>query len=163
MRRGHEGLPVVSTGAGRMATAICFEADFPEFIRQAGRDDADLLILPVNEWKSIKDIHFQMHVFRAIENGVPLVRAAASGLSAAIDPWGRVLSLSDFYADGDRTMTAQLPMGRIPTLYARTGDWFSWLCVAGLAVRLAVAMIGAAERSVVQRMTRQLFAFGGTQ
>jgi apolipoprotein N-acyltransferase len=80
MRRGHEGIPVVSTDIGRMAAAICFEADFPDFIRQAGRNDADLLIVPVNEWKSIKNIHFQMHVFRAIENGVPLVRAAASGL-----------------------------------------------------------------------------------
>ena len=78
MRRGHEGVPVVATDTGRMAAAICFEADFPDFIRQAGQNDADLLILPVNEWKSIKNIHFQMHVFRAIENGVPLVRAAAS-------------------------------------------------------------------------------------
>jgi len=155
MRRGHDGIPVVSTDAGRMATAICFEADFPDFIRQAGRAKADLLIVPVNEWKAIKNIHFRMHVFRAIENGVPMVRAAASGLSAAIDPWGRVLSISDFYADGDRTMTAQLPMGRIPTLYALTGDWFAWLCVAGLALMLAVAMMSAAERSVVQVMTRQ--------
>jgi apolipoprotein N-acyltransferase len=150
MRRGHGGLRVVATDTGRMAAAICFEADFPDFIRQAGRNDADLLIVPVNEWKSIKNIHFQMHVFRAIENGVPLVRAAASGLSAAVDPWGRVLSMSDFYAAGDRTMTAQVPIGRIPTLYARTGDWFSWLCVAGLAAMLAVALIGTAQRSVMQ-------------
>ena len=163
MRRGHDGIPVVATDTGRMAAAICFEADFPDFIRQAGQNDADLLILPVNEWKSIKNIHFHMHVFRAIENGVPLVRAAASGLSAAIDPWGRVLSMSDFYADGDRTMTAQLPMGRIATLYARTGDWFSWLCVTGLAALLAVAIINAAERSVVQLMTRQLLVFGRTK
>ena len=127
------------------------------------RDDADLLIVPVNEWKSIKTIHFHMHVFRAIENGVPLVRAAASGLSAAIDPWGRVLSMSDFYADGDRTMTAQLPLGRIPTLYARTGDWFSWLCVGGLAIMLAVAMISAAERSVAQLLTHQVFVLGRTK
>ena len=164
MRRGHEGVPVVATDTGRMAAAICFEADFPDFIRQAGQNDADLLILPVNEWKSIKNIHFQMHVFRAIENGVPLVRAAASGLSAAIDPWGRVLSMSDFYAAGDRTMTAQLPMGRIPTLYARrSGDWFSWLCVAGLAAMFAVVMIGTAQRSVMQLMTRELFVFGRTK
>ena len=81
---------------------------------------------------------------------MPLVRAAASGLSVAIDPWGRVLSMSDFYAAGDRTMTAQLPMGRIPTLYARSGDWFSWLCVAGLAAMLSVVMIGTARRSMVQ-------------
>jgi apolipoprotein N-acyltransferase len=156
MQRGHEGIPVVATKIGRMAAAICFEADFPEFIRQAGRSDADLLILPVNEWKEIKNLHFQMHVFRAIENGVPLVRAAADGLSAAIDPWGRVLSVSDFYAGGDRTMIAQLPMGRIPTLYARAGDWFSWLCVAGLAATLVAVMLNAAQGSVVQLVVRQL-------
>ena len=50
---------------------------FPEFIRQAAQGSADLLIVPVNDWKEIKDIHFQMAAFRAIENGVPLVRAAA--------------------------------------------------------------------------------------
>src|SRR4029450_561218 len=90
MRRGHDGIPVVATVAGRMGAAICFEADFSDFMSQAGRNDADLLILPVNDWRSIKNIHFQMHVFRAIENGMPIVRAAASGLAAAIDPWGRV-------------------------------------------------------------------------
>jgi apolipoprotein N-acyltransferase len=160
MRRGYDGIPVVATDTGRMAAAICFEADFPELIRQAGRNDADVLIVPVNEWRAIKNIHFQMHVFRAIENGVPLVRAAASGMSAAIDPWGRVLSTSDFFAPGDRTMTAQLPSGRIPTLYARAGDWFSWLCVAGLAAILAVTTISTVERSTVQLVTRELFVFG---
>jgi apolipoprotein N-acyltransferase len=163
MRRGHDGIPVVATDTGRMAAAICFEADFPDFIRQAGQHRADLLILPVNEWKSIKSIHFQMHVFRAIENGVPLVRAAASGLSGAVDPWGRVLSVSDFHAAGDRTMTAELPLGRIPTLYARSGDWLSWLCVVGLAAMLAVVMISPAQRSVMELMTRELSVFGRTR
>ena len=158
MRRGHEGIPVVSTAIGRISAAICFEADFPDFIRQAGRADADLLIVPANDWKSIKDIHVRMHVFRAIENGVPIVRAAASGLSVAVDPWGRVLSMSDFYAAGDRTMTAQVPVGRIRTLYARSGDWFSWLCVAGLTAMLAVVMIGTAGRSVVQLGQRTITA-----
>src|SRR4029077_19743770 len=106
MRRGAGLASVVSTRDGRIAGAICFEADFPEFIRYQTGQNADLLIVPVNDWKSISDIHFRMHAFRAIENGVPLVRAAASGRSAAIDPWGRVLGVSDFFASGDRTMTA---------------------------------------------------------
>jgi len=37
-----------------------------------------------------------------------------------------------------------LPMGRIPTLYARSGDWFSWLCVAGLTAMISMVMIGTA-------------------
>ena len=72
MEPGDGHMPVVATTAGRMATAICFDADFPEFIRQAGQGRADLLIVPANEWKDIKNVHVQMAAFRAIENGVPL-------------------------------------------------------------------------------------------
>jgi apolipoprotein N-acyltransferase len=76
------------------------------------------------------------------ENGAPLVRAAASGLSAAFDAWGRVLAVSDFFAPGDRTMIAQVPVGHVGTLYAKTGDLFAWLCVAGLAVGVWIAAVG---------------------
>ena len=134
-------MPIIATKEGRIATAICFDDAFPEFIRQASQGSADLLIVPVNEWKEIKDIHFQMTAFRAIENGMPLVRAAASGLSSAFDPWGRVLGVADYFAPGDRTMTAQVPLGHIPTLYARTGDLFAWLCVAALALLLPAALL----------------------
>jgi apolipoprotein N-acyltransferase len=139
MRPGDGRVPVTATRDGRIATAICFDADFPEFIRQAAQGSADLLIVPANDWKAIKDIHFQMAAFRAIENGVPLVRAASSGLSSAFDPWGRVLGLADYFAAGDRTMTVQVPLGGVRTLYARTGDLFAWLCVAGLVAALGIA------------------------
>ena len=117
-----------------MAAAICFDADFPEFIRQASQGAADLLIVPANDWGEIKNIHPQMAAFRAIENGVPLVRPAASGISTAFDAWGRVLGMTDYFSPGDRTLTVQVPAGRVSTLYARTGDLFAWLCVAGLIV-----------------------------
>ena len=152
MKVGDGRVPVVSTPEGRIATAICFDADFPEFIRQAGQGFADLLIVPANEWREIKDVHMQMAAFRAIENGVPLVRPAASGLSSAFDPWGRVLSVSDFFAAGDRTMTAQVPLGHVPTLYARTGDLFAWLCVIGLGAAIWITAVhrlaGLAVRAV---------------
>jgi len=81
-----------------MAAAICYDGSFPEFIRQASDGSADLLILPVNDFKSVRIAHFQMHAFRAIETGIPIVRAAASGISGAFDPWGRVLAFTDFFA-----------------------------------------------------------------
>ena len=52
------------------------------------------------------------------------------------DPWGRILAVSDFFSPGDRTLTAQVPIGGFRTLYARTGDLFAWLCVAGLVAAL---------------------------
>jgi apolipoprotein N-acyltransferase len=141
MKVGNGHMGMAETKDGRIATAICYDADFPEFIHQSGQAAADLLIVPANEWKAIKEVHYQMAAFRAIENGVPLVRPAASGISTAFDPWGRLLGTADFFAPGDRTMTAQVPVGGIRTLYARTGDLFAWLCVGGLVAALAVAWI----------------------
>jgi apolipoprotein N-acyltransferase len=81
-----------------------------------------------------------MHVFRAIENGMPLVRAAAVGLSAAVDPWGRLLGVSDHFAPGEATLVVQVPIGHVPTIYGRVGDLFGWLCVVGFALVLALAL-----------------------
>jgi apolipoprotein N-acyltransferase len=138
MRRGDGRLPIVDMPEGRLATAVCFDADFPELMRQTGQGGADLLVVPANEWRKVKDVHVQMAVFRAIENGVSLLRPASFGISSAVDPWGRVLAMSDHFSAGDRTMTAQVPMGHIATLYARTGDLFAWLCVVGVLAAVVV-------------------------
>ena len=141
MRRGDGRLPVVATEVGRLATAICFDADFPEFVRQAGQGEADVLIVPANEWKAIKSVHAQMAAFRAIENGASLLRPAASGISSAVDPWGRVLGVADSFAPGDGTLTVQVPMTGVRTLYPRIGDLFAWLCVAGLVGSLGLTIM----------------------
>jgi apolipoprotein N-acyltransferase len=148
MRRGDGRLPVAATSDGRMAAAICYDGSFPEFIRQAADSAADLLILPVNDWKPVRIAHFQMHAFRAIETGIPIVRAAASGISGAFDPWGRVLGFTDFFAPGDRSLTVQLPVGGVRTMYARIGDALAWLCVAALAATLAISILRRAQSYV---------------
>jgi apolipoprotein N-acyltransferase len=99
--------------------------------------------------KEVKDIHFQMQAFRAIENGFPLVRAASNGISTAFDPWGRVLGLADDFAADDGTMTAQVPIGGMRTLYTGTGDLFAWLCVAALAIGLGAAAFAPRARSPI--------------
>jgi len=128
-----------------MAAAICYDGSFPEFIRQAAAGGADLLILPVNDWKAVRMAHFQMHAFRAIETGIPIVRAAASGISGAFDSWGRVLAFTDFFAPGGGSVTVQLPVGGVRTMYARIGDAFAWLSVAALAAMLGVAIAGRTQ------------------
>jgi apolipoprotein N-acyltransferase len=141
MERGDGRVPIVATAAGKIASAICFDADFPEFVRQAGRSGAELLIVPANDSRGFKELHLQMAAFRAIENGTPLVRAAASGISGAFDPWGRILATSDYFAPGDRTMTAQVPIGRTWTLYPILGDLFAWCCVVLLVVSVAAMIL----------------------
>jgi apolipoprotein N-acyltransferase len=139
IKRGDGRVPITTTAAGRVATAICFDADFPEFMRQAGQQRADLLIVPANDWREIRTMHMQMAAFRAVENGVPIVRAAASGVSSVFDPWGRVLAVSDYFAPGDRTMTAQVPIGHVWTLYPYVGDSFAWCCLAATVLMVVVA------------------------
>jgi apolipoprotein N-acyltransferase len=147
MRRGDGHLPVATTELGRMATSICFEADFPEFVRPIGSARADLWILPANDWAAIKRTHFEMAAFRAIENGTPILRAASSGISGVFDPLGRVLGLTDHFS-GPPTMVSEVPVGGVATVYARTGDLFAWLCVAGCVAAGLVALTAGRSRSL---------------
>ena len=86
----------------------------------------------------IKRSHLQPVAFRAIENGTPILRATSAGMSGAFDANGRTLAAVDHFS-GQRTMVAQIPLGHVPTFYARVGDLFAWLCVGGLVLFLAIA------------------------
>jgi apolipoprotein N-acyltransferase len=71
---------------------------------------------------------------RSIENGITLARAANSGISMFVDPYGRVLSKSRLYTR--EIITRNIPTFRIITFYTRFGDWFVAFCaivtVAGI-------------------------------
>jgi apolipoprotein N-acyltransferase len=69
---------------------------------------------------------------RAIEEGLPLVRAANTGISAVVDPLGRVINSLPLGAEG--IVDSALPRAIAPTFYARTGDGL-------IAVALALAFI----------------------
>jgi apolipoprotein N-acyltransferase len=63
---------------------------------------------------------------------LPLMQlASVTGLSMAVDPYGRVLAQTDFFGATDRTMVAQVPVRHVATLYTAFGRWLEWLCVAG--------------------------------
>lgn len=125
-------VPVVDTPYGRLATVICYDADFPELVRQAGQARVDILLLPYKDWASVRVQHAQMATFRAVENGVSLVRPTLSGLSTAVDPYGRTLAQVDAFTNDEPTLVAQVAMRGTPTLYAHIGDSFAYLCVIGL-------------------------------
>ena len=133
-------LAVRQTGFGRLAGAICFDADFPGLIRDAGRGRADLLIIPSSDWQEIDPIHTRMALVRGIENGCSVVRQTNKGLSAAADAQGRILASVDFFQTSPCVMVAQVPVRGVPTLYARVGDLFAWLCVVALAMLLTWAL-----------------------
>jgi apolipoprotein N-acyltransferase len=132
-------VPTVDTPYGRLATVICYDADFPALVRQAGQAGVDILLLPYKDWASVRVQHAQMATFRAIENGVSLVRPSLSGLSTAVDAQGRILAQVDAFTTDAPTLVAMVATHGIPTLYARIGDSFAYLCLVGLVMLILLA------------------------
>jgi apolipoprotein N-acyltransferase len=133
-------LPMVNSPFGRLSTVICFDADFPSLIRQAG--GADLLLVPANDWEPVAEFHSRMAIFRAIENGVSMVRPTGNGISLAVDDLGRLRAYNaDYFVTGKHTLVTTVPIQGRPTLYSRIGDSFAYLCVAMLIVLLGLAVL----------------------
>ncbi len=139
-------LPTVDTPYGRIAAAICFDTDFPRFIRQAGEAHADMILAPSNDWRAIDPLHTHMACLRGIELGCSVIRHTSNGLSQAVDYEGRVLACMDHFTtpSNERVMVTHVPVHGTPTFYARFGDIFGWGCVVGLA---ALGCSGAARCS----------------
>ena len=136
MVRGDGVIHFSDTPFGRVASVICFDMDFPGLIRQAGAARVDLMLVPSRDWKAISPYHTHMAVFRAIENGFSMVRSAGSGLSAAVDYQGRVLSSKNFFTSAKKIMYADVPTKGVATIYTKIGDLFAWLCIGGFTIIL---------------------------
>jgi apolipoprotein N-acyltransferase len=136
--RGDGRPPTKDTEYGRLATVVCYDMDFPPLLRRVGRARADTILVPASDNKAITHLHHVQAVFRAIENGVSMLRAARWGMSAAVDPFGRTLATMDESLAAQKTMVAQIPTTGVATIYSRIGDLFAWLCVAGLLSAIAL-------------------------
>ena len=129
---GPERIQRLATPYGTLATAICFDMDFPGFIRQTGQSGADLMLVPAKDWREIDPVHTEMAALRAIENGVSLVRPTYGGLSASVDYQGRTLAAMDYFTTQPRVLVSHVPTRGVRTVYSSIGDTFAWLCVAAL-------------------------------
>jgi apolipoprotein N-acyltransferase len=138
---GDRMLQTAATPFGVLSGVICYDLDYPAVIQQTGRKGVGLLLVPSRDWFEIDPVHSHMAVFRAIENGMSLVRQTDAGLSIAVDPYGRVLAQTDFFGATDRTLVAQVPVRHVPTIYTLVGRWFEWVFVAGFLLVIAGALI----------------------
>ncbi|QBD76303.1 hypothetical protein EPA93_09905 [Ktedonosporobacter rubrisoli] len=143
---GDGKLPIVDTPYGRISNVICFDADFPDLMRQRGANSLDLMLVPGNDWLGIDPWHTYNATFRAIENGYSLVRQASHGLAMAVDYQGHVLGATDYFTTDQQTMLAFVPTKGVLTLYALVGDLFAWLCIAGLLLLGGYVSLGAWQR-----------------
>jgi apolipoprotein N-acyltransferase len=125
--KGDGVLQTVDTPYGRISAIICWDADFPNVIKQAGAQDVDLLFLPANDWLGVKDIHAGMATFRAVENGMSIYRQTGSGVSSVIDAYGRTLQRVDMFEEESAGNFAAVqmvttPIDSVNTLYPVVGD-----------------------------------------
>jgi apolipoprotein N-acyltransferase len=125
-----------------VSTVICYEIIFPDLVRRFVDDGATVMTNITNDaWFGRSGApyqHFAMAVFRAVENHVPLARAANTGVSGFIDKYGRVLAKSPLFTEA--MLVHDLVPGTGKTFYTRHGDVFAWLCTIASLLLLAAPL-----------------------
>jgi apolipoprotein N-acyltransferase len=133
-----ESTTLLPIGGHLASTAICYEIVYPDLVRQFVRQGSELLTTITNDaWfgrTSAPYQHFEQASVRAVEEGRYLVRAANTGISGIVDPYGRVVAESRIYEPAVIVGEARFLRGS--TLYARTGDLFAYLSTLLTAVLL---------------------------
>ncbi|MCH9051200.1 MAG: apolipoprotein N-acyltransferase [Proteobacteria bacterium] len=135
------GLPPVSL-------LICYEVIFPGNVLDRGNRPRWLLNLTNDAWFGESTgpyQHFAAARLRAVEEGLALVRSANTGISAVIDPYGRVIARLDLGVEGVLDSPLPLPLEGL-TPYARFGDWI-FLGLLAIAVGLALIASPPARRA----------------
>ena len=131
-QKGHSYSVGELPGGHKFGVFICYEAIYPDEVRRFAARGAQLLINISNDgWfgkSAAAEQHLRMARVRAAENRRWLLRITNSGITASVDPYGRIYTPMPRDVRG----AADLPYDfkSDETLYTRFGDWFAWLCVA---------------------------------
>jgi apolipoprotein N-acyltransferase len=137
-------LPV---GEGVVSTAICYEVVYPSLAREAVMGGSQLLTTMTNDaWygeSSAPFQHFELASMRAIEQGRYLARAANTGISGVVDPYGRVVGRSAIFEQVGLVEEVRLLTGR--TIYSSTGDVIAYLAI--VLTLVALVTVGSVPRA----------------
>jgi apolipoprotein N-acyltransferase len=133
------------------STPICFEDAFPGEVREFARAGAGVIVNLSNDFWSLTEVEAMQHaanaVFRAVENGMPMLRATASGLTCVVDGAGRIVARAPLYEEAVVVADVRPATGRA-TPSTRWGDWFP----AALAILLMfLTLAGVAGRRDASR------------
>jgi apolipoprotein N-acyltransferase len=124
-----ESAVLLPIGDRPISTAICYEVVYPDLVRRFVAEGSQLLTTITNDaWfgdTSAPYQHFAQASMRAIENGRYLVRAANTGISGVVDPYGRVLVQSKLFQPA--VVVSDVSYQTATTLYTRIGDLFAYL------------------------------------
>jgi apolipoprotein N-acyltransferase len=129
------------TSEGPISTAICYEIVFPRLVGESVTRGSQLLTTITNDaWyghSSAPYQHFLQASMRAIEQGRYLARAANTGITGFIDPYGRVMQQTEIFERA--ILVADVRMLDARTIYGRIGDLVAYICAALTLVSLLFA------------------------
>ena len=115
----------------KFGVAICYEVIFPDLVRQFAANGAEFLVTITNDgWfgpSSAPAQHFAMVVFRSVENHLAFARAANTGISGFIDPFGQIIDTTPLFIE--QASYAMIPTRQDRTFYSYYGDVFAHACV----------------------------------
>ena len=137
---------------GAIGPLICYEAIFPDEVRTLAETGVKWLVNITNDaWfgQMAKPQHLAMVRLRAVENRLPMIRAANAGISAVFDHLGRELGRIE--ADRAGTVVVTLPPGAEESFYRRSGPLWLWIWV-GLVV--IAGLLGPLRMVIVRRIAR---------
>ncbi|MBV9182626.1 MAG: apolipoprotein N-acyltransferase, partial [Acidobacteria bacterium] len=133
---GHN-VKVLNAGSHRLGVFICYESAFPDLVRQFARQGADVLVNLSNDsyfgHSEAREQHLALVRMRAVETRRFIIRSTNDGITAVIDPGGRVRKELPPYEE----LAAAIQYGSESreTFYALHGDWFAWAClIVGLGL-----------------------------
>ncbi len=148
---------LLDTPIGKVGTSICFESTFSHIARKEALGGAEILCVVSNDaWfqrTPAAQQHLMMARLRAIENRRFLMRAAGTGISAVIDPYGRVRQRLGLFVPG--IVIDDVVASRSITVYTRFGDWFAYLSLIIVAIGL-LAKAPAASKSKHKKHHREI-------
>ena len=96
--------------------------DFPHFLRQAGKQNIDIMLVPAYDWKEITPLHAEMASFVAIANGFSLIRPNGKGLSAVFDFRGNEIASLNTFSTNEKILLAEVPVKSPTTIYFLIGN-----------------------------------------
>lgn len=157
MVKGTGGIKTLQTPYGKIAAVICFDSDFIRFAREAGKANADILFAPSNDWQAIAVFRGKITRFRALENGVTLVRPTSHGVTEMVDSKGKMIFSNNYFENPDTILLADVPVKSSSSFYAFIGDWFALVSIIIFLIVIAFEHLRTRKNWLIRTKTLLIF------
>ncbi len=156
---------IFTVDGAKLSVLICYESIFPDLSRREVKRGADILVNITNDaWYGDSSAPYQMlamSTMRAVETKVPMVRVANTGISAIIEPSGKITARTPLFKRGTEIERVDWRPER--TVYTMAGDVFAEICFLLAAAALLVAFFRPRRKGPLAEHVSQLMSHNGAR